>query len=330
MRIRQSWITLVVFLALSIHVVFGQTSGTDTDSTDIQLRGKMAILPVQFLGIDYITAQTVELLLRQEIGKLIDIEIVSENETRQAAGDVPCADVACAVDIGQRLGANYAVFCNLSRLGEKIVIQYGLADVALSKKLIMDNTTSETIEDLEVVTRRVAKSIVEQKPLEQTAEIGAITEKETIIPRRRRARSINGFSIGYLYPQQGYDGHDRAFSIDYRRGYEMDRIAVGAQFAIRDGFAFNIYTSYLITKTDFCPYVGGAFGFHWVAHDDNYENDDVNVGDDPKGDGFEFTINTGIRGFRTYNFQVLLNFDYAFTLNDYDDEAIVFTIGLLH
>jgi hypothetical protein len=103
---------------------------------------------------------------------------------------------------------------------------------------------------------------------------------------------------------------------------------VGAQFALRKGIALNIYTSYLITKTDFCPYVGGAFGFHWVAHDDD-ENDEKS-NDELKSDGLEFIINTGIRAFRTYNFQVLLNFDYAFTLNDYDDEAIIFTIGLMH
>jgi hypothetical protein len=330
MKVQLMLMATVLFLFVFICSLSGQTTRTSQSDTVIQSQVKMAILPFHSLGIDYISVQTSELLLRQEIGTLTDVEFVSESETRRMAGDTPCTDVTCAVEIGQQLGADQVVFCSLSRLGEKIVIQYGLADVTSAKRLIVDHTASETIEDLEVVMKRVAMSIVSQKPIGQTAEVGAVMEKEIGIPRRRSARSINGFSIGYLYPQQGYDNDDRAFSLDYRRGYEMEQIAVGAQFAIRKGFAFNIYTSYLVTKTDLCPYIGGAFGFHWVNHDGKRENDDGDVGDDPKDDGFEFTVNTGIRAFRTYNFQVMLNFDYTFTLNDYEDRAIVFTIGLLH
>ncbi|UCE19589.1 MAG: hypothetical protein JSV84_04395 [Gemmatimonadota bacterium] len=316
----------VLCLMVPVGFLFGQIGRFAVVDTVAQAQGKMAILPFHSLGIDYVSIQTAELLLRQEIGKLTAAEIISENETRQMAGDVPCTDVACAAEIGEQLGADEVVFCSLSRLGEKIVVQYGLADVASKKKVIVDNTASETVEDLEAVMKRVALSIVNRKPMGQTAEVGAITEREIGVPRRRSALGINGVSFGYLYPQHGYDNDDRSFALDYRRGYEMERIAVGAQFAIRKGIALNIYTSYLITKTDFCPYIGGAFGFHWVSHDEDSDND----GDNLKSDGFEFIINTGIRAFRTYNFQVLLNFDYAFTLNDYDDEAIVFTIGLLH
>ena len=328
MKSRCGIILPLVFLVMAIPAIEAQATGED--STGIKLQGKIAILPFHNLGIDYVSAQTAELLLRQEISKLSEAELISDSETRRLAGDEPCAEVGCAVEVGTRLGADLVVFCSLSRLGEKIVIQYGLVDVHAQKRLVMDHTTSETVEDLENVMKRAARSIVDQKPIALTAEVGTITEKETLVPRRRSARSINGFSIGYLYPQQGYDGDARAFSLDYRRGYEMERIAVGAQFAVRKGFAFNIYTSYLVTKTDFCPYVGGAFGFHWIGHDDDRENDGGHPGNDPKGDGFEFTVNAGLRGFRTYNFQVLLNFDYAITLNDYDDEAIVFSIGLLH
>lgn len=322
MRLPHVLTAAVISLLVAIGLASGQRSESETTDTEARTRGKMVVLPFTSLGIDYVSTQTAELLLRQEIGKLDTVEMVSESETRRVAGDTPCTDVACAVEIGEQLGADKVVFCSLSRLGEKIVVQFALADVATKQALVRDNTTSETVEDLETVMKRVAMSIVDQSPIEQTAEVGAIMEKETEVPRRRSALGINGISIGYLYPQQGYDDIDRSFTIDYRRGYEMERIAVGAQFAIRWGFAFNIYSSYLITKTDFCPYIGGAFGFHWVAHDD----DD----DERKDDGFEFVINTGIRAFRTYNFQVLLNLDYAITFNDYDDEAIVFTIGLLH
>ena len=326
MRISHVFVAAVFCLMISVDLSSGQIGQFAKVDTGTQAQGKVAILPFHSLGIDYVSTQTAELLLRQEIGKLTTAEMISESETGRVAGDVPCTDVACAAEIGELLGADHVVFCSLSRLGEKIVVQFGLADVATRQALIQDNTTSETIEDLEAVMKRVASSIVNRRPIGQTAEVGAIMEKETGIPRRRSALGINGISFGYLYPQHGYDGDDRSFAFDYRRGYEMERVAVGAQFALRKGFAFNVYTSYLITKTDFCPYIGGAFGFHWISHDDDFDDNDDNL----KSDGFEFIINTGIRAFRTYNFQVLLNFDYAFTLNDYDDEAIAFTIGLLH
>jgi len=51
--------------------------------------------------------------------------------------------------------------------------------------------------------------------------------------------------------------------------------------------------------------------------------------DKKRGDGLELIASTGIKAFRTYNFQVLLNLDYSYTFNDFDDRSLVFTIGLL-
>ena len=91
----------------------------------------------------------------------------------------------------------------------------------------------------------------------------------------------------------------------------------------------------LFSREDVCPYIGGAFGFHWVTHNTapvytletdgyySYQNKDK------KDNGFEFTANTGLRLFHTYDFQILLNLDYTITLNDYYDKALIFTIGVL-
>ena len=59
------------------------------------------------------------------------------------------------------------------------------------------------------------------------------------------------------------------------------------------------------------------------AQTGNYEDDNR------RGDGFELTLNGGLKLFRTYNFQILINFAYLATFNDYDDRATVFTIGLV-
>ncbi len=103
-------------------------------------------------------------------------------------------------------------------------------------------------------------------------------------------------------------------------------------FGIRDGFAMNVYGDYLFSKTDICPYLGGAFGFHWITHSQNNYVAVTQPGQaeysSKDSDGFELTFNTGLRVLHTYNFQILLNLEYIMTFNDYNDKAIVFTIGI--
>jgi TolB-like protein len=284
-------------------------------------QNKMAILPMHSLGVDSISTQTAEYLLNHEIGKLTSMDIIPQKLTSEIAGDEYCMDVDCASEIGEKLNVEQVVSCGLSKLGDKVIVQFMLVDVAARKILITDNMTSTSIEDLEMVMKRVALSIINQKPIDKTAEVGAIVKSENKSFRRRKAIKFTGLSFGYLYPQEGYDEKDRSFSFDLRKGYEITNLAIGGQFAIRHGIATNIYISYLLTKTDLCPYIGGAFGFHWVAHDNDEKK---------RTDGFEVIGSIGIRAFRTYNFQVIMNIDYTYVFNDYDDQAIVFTIGLLH
>ncbi|MBT3756228.1 MAG: hypothetical protein HOG24_08125 [Candidatus Cloacimonetes bacterium] len=300
-------------LILSIMILTLLTFGNLTAQT-------IAVLPFYSLGIDEISIQTSESILKNELQKLSPIRITPQEKIIAILEDSPCTEVTCAAAIGKETNSDMVLITSLSKLGEKIVIQYNLVDVNAETSIVVDNTTSKSVEDLEVVMKRIAKSVIEQKPLEKTVEVGSVMEMEDDIPKRRNARKFLGLSFGYLYPQKGYGGVDhRSFAADLRSGYEVKNIAVGLQMAAHYGFAANIYASYLFTKTDFCPYVGGAFGFHWVAHSDR----------NLRGDGFEFIANAGIRAFRTYNFQIILNIDYAITANDFNDQALIFTIGLL-
>ena len=284
----------------------------------------IAVLPFHSIGIDEISIQTAESILKNEIKQLSTMHMISRDEIIEVLEGENCTDIVCAIEIGKKLNADLVCISSLSKLGEKIIIQYNLIDVDNGHSIILDNASSNSIEDLEVVMKRIAMSVIEQKPLAQTVEVGAIMEIEEDIPRRRSARKFWGLSFGYLYPQNGYENvNDRSFTLDFRSGYEVNNIAIGLQLASRYGFATNIYASYLFSKKDICPYIGGAFGFHWVAHSDAI------LDDNKRGDGVEFIVNTGIRAFRTYNFQILLNVDYAITANDYSDQALIITIGLL-
>ncbi|MBN1541257.1 hypothetical protein JW992_03855, partial [candidate division KSB1 bacterium] len=132
-----------------------------------------------------------------------------------------------------------------------------------------------------------------------------------------------------LYPKSGYDRDDRSFAMDFRTGYEAPDFAAGMLFGLRKGFATHVYLDYLLTRTDICPYIGGSFGFHWVSHDDDDAPENGDHKQDKKGDGFEVGVQAGLRIFRTWNFEVLINAEYLYTFNDYDDQAVIFTVGLL-
>jgi hypothetical protein len=94
-------------------------------------------------------------------------------------------------------------------------------------------------------------------------------------------------------------------------------------FGARKGFAINLYGNYLFSKADIAPYLGTSLGFHWVLHEGLF------LDDGKDGDGIELGLQSGIRLFHTYNFQMFIQGEYIMTFNDYNDKAFVFTIGIL-
>jgi hypothetical protein len=293
---------------------------------------KIAILPVASVGVDESIVQSAQAILRLEMSAASNWDIVSEADVSNALGDQSCDEPGCAREIGNRVGALKVLICNLTGLGEKILVHYSLIDVASGTAVLKDNATALIVEDLDAVLKRVAISVGTNKPIERTAEVNNITANESLEPLRRGSNTLTGFTFGYLFPQEGYDNDDRSFSFDFRVAHEIEPFEVGLLLAVRKGFAVNVFGNYLLTRKDICPYLGGAFGFHWVKHDqyDYYDPQTQTYRQDNRHtDGFELTANGGVKLFRTYNFQILLNFAYLVTFNDYDDRATVFTFGLV-
>lgn len=297
-----------------------------------QSDSKIAILPFASVGVDESTVQSAQAIMRLEISAASNWNIVPEADVKNALGDQSCDEIACAVEIGTKVGASRVLICHLTGLGEKILVHYSLIDVTSGTTILKDNATALIVEDLDAVLKRVAASVTTNKSIHQTAEVNNITANESLEPLRRGSNTLSGFTFGYLFPQDGYDNDDRSFTFDFRVAHEIEPFEVGILLAVRKGFAVNVFGNYLFTPKDMCPYLGGAFGFHWVKHD-QYDYFDTQTQtyrqDDRHTDGFELTANGGVKLFRTYNFQILLNFAYLATFNDYDDRATVFTFGLV-
>jgi hypothetical protein len=294
----------------------------------IYAQKRLAVLPITGSGVEASTLETVYMLLTSEIRKLKTYDIIPESDIQPLLGGRGCSEPACAIDIGRQVNASRVVSGSLNKLGEKIIFQYCLADVASGKVLLADNLGALQVEDLDLVTKRIAVSIVQEVPAEKTLEVGLVTEQESQEVNTRKAISNYGIAFGYLYPQKGYEDKSHIFVWDFRSLYEMRNFAVDALLGIRQGVALNIAFLYLASRRDFCPFIGAGLGFHAVSHErTEYDPYSYNEGN-RTSDGFEISIKAGILAFRTYDFRVVANGEYCITFNDDDDRAFVVTLGV--
>lgn len=297
---------------------------------------KIALLPIISNGIDPVSVQTAESLLRMDLSNQNNLIVITENKTLDALGDEQCTDEECAKQIGEELDVERVLLCKLNPLGDKIIVQYILVETSTGKNLLSEQTTALSLEDLELVMNRVAISVSKLAPFDANQEVGNIVGKESVEDLRRASRFNFGIGFGYLYPSNGYDDDKKSFTLNGYFDYEIQDYSVGLMVGGRKGFAVNLYGNYLFSKSDICPYLGGALGFHWVtSHKNSFAivepaySSYYNNPQDKTSDGIELGFETGIRILHTYNVQLFVKLEYIITFNEYDDRAFVFTIGIL-
>jgi TolB-like protein len=292
---------------------------------------KNAVLPFISNEIDLASVYTAESMLRMNLSKVSSLDVFSEKKVLAAIGAESCADQECAKEIGEKLNVNEVLLCKLNPLGGKIIIQYILVDISTGKNILTEQATAINLEDLDVVMQRVAISVVNHIPFSSNVEVGNVVGQETIELSSRASRFNFGVGFGYLFPTEGYDNDNKSFTLNLYLDYEIQDYAVGLMGGARDGFAIALYGNYLFSRTDICPYVGGALGFHWVNHNSYYMYDYPfsTQGTHMDKDGIEFGVGAGLRILHTYNIQLFINVEYIITFNDYKDKSIVFTIGIL-
>jgi len=136
------------------------------------------VLLFQFkgIGVDYDLVEAVTSIFH---GALAEEGVYQPVFAAEILGDVDCHDVSCAVELAREAGIGKAVTGNVTRLGNKIIVRVQLIDADKEKIEYSDDGVSQTEEDLDVVLSRLAKSLSTGRKMEDTAEVGLITEKET-------------------------------------------------------------------------------------------------------------------------------------------------------
>lgn len=307
MNLKRLLILLLLVTSLSTLVYAKNVEPTD-----------LLLMPFINNGLDEAEVNTSYQLLSNELQKFKNITLhFPARET--VVDNKNCSNLDCGIAAGMAENCDETLMVTLSKLGEKTIVQILLVDVGQHNISLADNINASVVEDLDMVMKRIAISVVSKKPFDESAQVGAIIDDEEKSNNRRKAAKFVAVNFGYLYPQHGYDNSKRSFTMDFTNMYEMGNIDVGLKLAGRYGFAATVFSNYLLTKSDICPYIGGGLGIHVVNHDRRQKGSE---------DGFELVASTGMRFFRTYNFEVIANLDYIFTFNDFDDQALVFTIGL--
>ena len=148
---------------------------------------KVGVLRLKAIDETAATADVVANLVASELSNY-GHQVLNPDAMDAAVGEkLECYEPDCAAEAGFTAKAERVIFGSISRLGEKHIVQLSVVNVSTQKVIWTGSLTSKTVEDLDMVAKRLAKSISEGKKPEETVEVGMITEEEEKRPMRRRA-----------------------------------------------------------------------------------------------------------------------------------------------
>ena len=201
--------------------------------------------------------------------------------------------------LARETGANQVYALRLSSLGEKLIVELQ----ALTPELAVTNSrslTSRGIEELDLVIPRLAKALIANRSLEETAEIDTVSKQEGRQWEKRPGEFFWGFgiSVGGAIA----DHASTTYGLDLRFAYEMEHLRLNVNLGGMwpgesgdDGTArMTVGVSYLPFKTSASPYFGVDFGYLYV-----------NAGDGD-GSGVGIIPHVGYEFFRLHSVRLLV------------------------
>ncbi len=229
---------------------------------------------------------------------------------------IECKEIACAGEAARINSAAKAIYGSLIGMGEKIVVTMYVVRSDDEVEFI-DRVTAESLEDLEHVVKRLVDSFISGKPIEETATIDNIVEKETLEPRRRQEFYTGGARIGFLFPFTGSEAESsQLFGYQVLGMYETDTWLVEVMagyhgFDERESvLPIGISVFRLLSKKDICPYAGVGLGVMLLYQDECQCYSLYDSDCDCLHNHYELPVLSfggGLLLFRTYSFHV--NFD---------------------
>lgn len=287
---------------------------------------KVGVLHLKAVGVDPGTAEVVSGLLAGELSN-VGYQVLNPDAMDAAVGErLTCYETGCAAEAGSAAGVEQVIFGSVSRLGEKHIVQLSVVSVSTREVIWSGSLSAKTTEDLDIVAKRLAKSIAEGKKPEETVEVGIVTKEEEKEPGRRKAFFVTGGKFGTLLPMGGYGGSGALMFGALAFWYEIPNMAVELSYdwgisgnltEFEEGGKateqiVDISLLYFFRKTDFSPFVKGGAGMSFLGL---YDDTGVAYGAG-SAIGFGTNIGAGLVMFRTYDFRLLIEATYHMNFTD--------------
>ncbi len=301
----------------------------------------VAVFDFENLGLseqDYTVAMH---LLRDEIGTVKTFKIISKSQVKKVSGGKPVEEIDDAVKFGKQLNAEKCIIGSFVPLGNKVIVRVKLIDVKSGRLEFHDEIESRSVEDMNIVFKRIAVGLESKEKFATTATTDTITEDESLEVRKRTSFHCYGLKLGYLYPQEdSYGGHSRLSNFVFTWQFEIPNLISEFSFGISGASgiletAFDVSFLYPLSKKDFSPYIGGGIGIHsirikkpilepdfWDLYENEWETEN----------GFCAHGGVGMIMFRTYNFRVVFDLRAYYTSikvgGQQDQLGVAFTFGV--
>ena len=304
----------------------------------VQAKPTAVVFNFDSVGADSQTVEAASQIFRAELAATEKYNVLTRGdlESRLSQADIynfNCYDIGCAVSRGKTIGADKAVIGSLTRLGDKIIAQVQLIDVKGKKVEFDDRFSADTIDDLDVVLRRLAEAMVSGNKVETNVNKFALTEQETESSRQRKSFITSGFSFGFGFPLgDSYSNVDNLKQLAWNMRYEAGRYVVDNSVGINWGSAevtvgpdssdtehkgvfiipWDIGLRYILApKSEISPYIGAGIGFHFIFA--------AKINDTPVVDGDQamaLHLAAGLYAFQSYDFRFTVDAKYTIVFSD--------------
>jgi TolB-like protein len=299
----------------------------------------IGVIHFKAVGVEDATAQVVADLLVNELVNYGN-QVLNPEAMDAAAGEtLRLYEPVTVAGAGAKAHVERVIYGSVSKLGEKHMVQATVVSVSTQAIVWTGSMAAKTAEDLDIVVKRVAKSIQEGKPVEETVEIGIVTEQEiTQDVKRKETFYAAGGNFVFGIPAHGYGEAGLLMGFNALSWYETAHFAV----ELKAGYAWatssteisvldwgsDISFLYLFKKSDISPYAGGGLGIHFL-----------NLYNYMTGGGFNFGMNFNAGGglaiFRTSDFHLIIDGRYEMNLADIQDYSsphgsLKFSLGVVY
>lgn len=304
-------------------------------------KAKVAVFDFNPVGVDNQTALSASQIFRAELGAIGKYDVLTKGDIEErlqnaSIYDFTAYDINSAISKGKVIDADKSVIGSLTRLGSKIIVDVQLINVGSGEIELSDRFSTDSIEDLDVVIRRLASAISSGKKVETETNKFDLTDEETGEPRRRKSFITSGVGFGFGFPvgDSSYSDVDNLKLLSWNIRYEAGKYVVENSLGISWGstevtvdtltdtkaskgvfiIPWDIGLRYILApQSDISPYVGAGLGFHFVfgAKTEDYE---FPVAESDQAMAMHFSA--GIYAFQSYDFRLSVDAKYTIVFTD--------------